>query len=89
MWWEFFSIWTSLPYTVEYFPIGEDSNVHVRDNDVVKMSCLLVLEKGIWHPYFVRISHGEVLQPTLTILFISECSFIDVKRNKIIVIVIE
>lgn len=44
-----------VPDTVEYFAVGEDSDVNVGHDNVVKMSFTLVGKEQIWHPYLGRV----------------------------------
>ena len=53
-----------LPYTVEYFAVGEDANVDVGHDDVMKMALALVGEEEIGHPDLIRIRQCQVLQFT-------------------------
>ena len=52
------------PDAVQNFAFRVDPDVDVGHDDVVEVSSLLVLEKRVRHPDFVRVSHGEVFNLT-------------------------
>ena len=49
-----------VPNAVEYSAVGEDADVDVGDNNVVKVSFSLVGEEEIGHPDFVRVRQRKV-----------------------------
>ena len=53
-----------LPDAVEDFAVGEDADVDVGDDDVVKVSFPFIGEEEIRHPDFIRIRQCQVLQFT-------------------------
>ena len=55
--WRFF-----LPYTVEDSSRGKYSDVNVWNDDVVKMSEFLILEKGVRHPNSASLGHCQIFQ---------------------------
>ena len=46
--------------TVEDITVGEDSDVEIGGEDVVKGSNLFISEERIWHPHFAGISQGQI-----------------------------
>ena len=50
------------PDTIKNFSGGKDPDVDVRNDDVVEVAELLVLEEGVRHPDPVRVGHRQVLQ---------------------------
>ena len=54
----------SKPDTVKYKAVGEDSNINIRHQNVVKSSLLFVSEESVRHPNFPGISHRQILDTT-------------------------
>lgn len=52
------------PDAVEDIAVGEDPDVGVGEDDVVEVACLLVLEKQVRHPDFVRLRQCQVFDAT-------------------------
>ena len=52
------------PDTVEDVAIGEDPDVDIVDEDVVKVASLLVLKEGVGHPDLVGVCHRQVFNLT-------------------------
>ena len=50
------------PDAIKNFSSGENPDVDVRNDDVVEVAELLVLEEGVRHPDPVRVRHRQVLQ---------------------------
>ena len=51
------------PDAVEDVAVREDPDVDVVDEDVVKVSSLLVPEERVRHPDLLWVSQGEILNP--------------------------
>ena len=51
----------TLPDTIKDIAIGEDSDVHVGHQNVVKPTLFFITEESVGHPYFLGVCHCEVL----------------------------
>ena len=52
------------PDAVEDVAIWEDPDVNIVDEDVVKVTRLLVSEESIWHPHLFWVSQGKIFYPS-------------------------
>lgn len=50
------------PDTVQYWSVGEYSNVYIWHNDIVEVTLFFIREKQVRHPYSVGLCQGEVLE---------------------------
>ena len=59
------------PDAVEDLAGGVDSDVDVGDDDVVEVASLLILEKCVRHPDFIRVRHSQVFDLTWKFTYIA------------------